>query len=640
NMMSLMAISLVICIVVDDSIVAVENISHYLERGLSKREAAIQGCKQILFTCLGIMLVLQMVFLPLALAGGLIGNMLNEFAVPIITSTMCSFLVSFTVTPALMSRFAKLPDPMRPTFSGRFSRMVESSFESLKNWYINVLTTGLRYKKTVLLGAFALFIGSFAFFPAGFIGVAFVPDGDRGEFTFELDMSPQVTIYQNNQITMQVEKIITAFPEVELIYTNVGRTSRGSARNNVSNIAVKLVDSDKRDIGVEEFAEQVKRAIMGAIPGVRARWITGSGSDAIQLIVQGTDFEQVQETANKILDIVRSTPGTVDARFSTDAPRQEVQVRLDRNKIALLGLSVVDVGSTLRVALAGNDDSKFSEGNHEYNIRIGIDNFDRNRLEDVANLTVMNRRGELIELSQIADITYGLGPSVLERTDRISSIGVRSNVTGRPSGTVSAEIKSALEGVIPVGVTVKEGGMMEQQDDAFGMLGFAFLAAIVLIYLILVVLYNSLATPVIVLFSIPLSMIGAIFALALTMEPLSIFSIIGLIVLMGVVSKNAILLVDFANFARKQKGMNTYDAIIDAGKNRLRPILMTSLSTIFGMLPIALASGSGAELKNGMAWVIIGGLTSSMLLTLVVVPVVYMVFDGISNNITFAPSKI
>jgi HAE1 family hydrophobic/amphiphilic exporter-1 len=464
-----------------------------------------------------------------------------------------------------------------------------------------------------------------------------MPDSDRGEFTVELDMNPQVTTYQNNQITMQAEKIIAAVPEVESVYTNVGVASNGSAKNSISTITVKLVDKEKRNISVEACAQQTKKAIMDAIPGVRARATvlstTGGGSDPLQFIVQGADFEQVHETANALLDIVRRTPGTTDARLSIDDPRQEVQVTLDRTKMAILGLSIADVGYTLRTALAGNDDSKFSEGNYEYDIRVGIDNFDRTRPDDVAKLTVLNKKGELIELNQIADIKYGLGPSALERTNRISSVTVKSGVAGRPSGTVGSEIKSAFAGLAPDGVSVLEGGMMEQQSDAFGMLGFAFMAAIVLIYLIMVVLYNSLLTPVVVLFSIPLSMIGAFLALALTMNPLSIFSIIGLIVLIGLVSKNAILLVDFAERMRTEKNLNAFDAMMEAGKARLRPILMTSFAMMFGMLPIALATGNGAELKNGMAWVIIGGLASSMILTLVVVPAVYMSFNSLSARV-------
>jgi len=484
-----------------------------------------------------------------------------------------------------------------------------------------------------LLGTLVLFIASLALFPAGLIGFNMMPDVDSGEILVTIDMNPQVTVYQNNQITMQVEQIIRQHPEVERIYTNVG-LSGNNTKNNVTTLNVKIVDKKERNIGVQDFAQILKADIM-QIPGIRARVtpksITGGGSDPIQFIVQGTDFDKVQETAAEILDVVRRTPGTTDARYSIDDPRHEIQVRLDRDKIATLGLSVADVGSTLRVALNGNDDAKYNEGDFEYRIRVGVDNFDRTKADDVALLTVLNREGKLIELNQFADISYGLGATALERTDRIPSIIVKCNVVGRPSGTVGSEISDKVMNIAPEGVTVKAGGMLERQAGAFGSLGFAFLAAIVLIYLIMVVLYDSLSQPIIVLFSIPLSLIGAFLALALTMSTMNIFSIIGLIVLIGLVAKNAILLVDFANHSREQ-GLNTFDALIEAGKERLRPILMTTFAMIFGMLPIALASGNGAEIKNGMAWVIIGGLTSSMLLTLVVIPIVYYIFDWIPER--------
>jgi HAE1 family hydrophobic/amphiphilic exporter-1 len=482
--------------------------------------------------------------------------------------------------------------------------------------------------------AVTLFIGSLMLVGKGFIGFAFIPNTDQGEFAVNIDMNPSVTVYQNNQITMQVEKIIREKPEVMRVYTNVGSTGAmigNSSKNNSTSISVKMIDRNLRDIDVYDFSEQVKNEIMQKIPGIRARVgvmsLSGStGSEPIQLIVQGADFEKVQSSANKVLEIIRQTPGTTDAKFSTDDPRQEVQVKLDRAKMAKMGLSAAEVGAALRVALAGNDDSKFTDGNYEYDIRIGIDEFDRTNAEDVARLTILNRRGELIELSQIADIAYGLGASTLERVNRIASITVKSNVVGRPTGTVGSEVMAALEGQIPDGVTVLASGSMEQQSEAFGSLIFALLAAIVIIYLIMVVLYNSLLDPVIVLVSIPMALIGAFLALALTMNDLTIFTIIGLIVLIGLVAQNAIMLVDFANHIRREQDMDTFHALIEAGKRRLRPILMTTFAMIFGMLPIALAAGNGAELKNGMAWVIIGGLTSSMVLTLVVVPVVYMGF--------------
>jgi HAE1 family hydrophobic/amphiphilic exporter-1 len=641
NMMSLMALSLVVGILVDDSIVVIENMFTHMEQGKNRRQAALDGCRQIMFTVMTITLVITVVFMPLIIMGGIVGNLLKEFAIPIIVATLSSLLVSFTVTPLLMSRFGTIPDDTRPSLSGRFSRMVENLYMWLKNVYARLLSVALRHKITVIVTAIALFIGSLTLVSKGFIGFAFAPNIDQGEFAVNIDMNSSVTLYQNNQITMQVEKIIREKPEVMRVYTNIGSTGAmvsTSSKNNAVSISVKMVDKDERDIDVYDFSEQIKNEIMEKIPGVRARvGVTGLGgsgsSEPIQLIVQGADFEKVQSAANTVLDVIRRTPGTTDAKFSTDDPRQEVQVKLDRAKMTKMGLSAAEVGSALRVALAGNDDSKFTDGNYEYDIRIGIDDFDRTNAADVARLTILNRRGELIELSQIADVAYGLGASTLERVNRIASITVKSNVVGRPSGTVGNEVMAALEGQIPDGVSVLAGGAMEQQSEAFGSLGFAFLAAIVIIYLIMVAMYNSLLDPVIVLASIPLALIGAFLALAMTMNDLNIFTIIGLIVLIGLVAKNAILLVDFANHIRREQGLDTFHALIEAGKERLRPILMTTFAMIFGMLPIALASGNGAELKNGMAWVIIGGLTSSMVLTLVVVPVVYMGFYRVKARI-------
>ena len=636
NLMSLMALSLVVGILVDDSIVVIENMFRHLEMGKTKWRAALDGCKQIMFTVMAITLVIVVVFLPLAITGGLIGNMLKEFAIPIVVATLCSLLVSFTLTPLLMSRFGKLSDENNQTLSGRFSRVVERSFEALKNGYANILAWGLRHKITVALTTVALFAGSLTLFTGGFIGFTFLPDVDRGEFIITLDMNPQLTVYQNNKLTMQAEKIIADKPEVERIYTNVGTAGR-SSKNNITAITVKMVDKKERNVEVQDFAQQIKEEIMANIPGIRASAsianLTGNSMEPIQFVVQGTDYEQVQDVANDVLNIIRNTPGTSDAKFSTDDPCQEVQIKLDREKMAVLGLSVSDVGATLRTSLNGNNNSKYRDGNYEYDIRVGIDNFDRMNSEDVAKLTFINKKGELIELKQFADISYGLGASALERFNRISSITIKSNVVGRPSGTVGAEIQDALK-ELPAGVTITPAGMLDRQGSAFGSLLFAFLAAIVLIYLIMVVLYNSLLDPVIVLFSIPLSFIGAFLALALTMNTLNIFSIIGLIVLIGLVAKNAILLVDFTNHIRKEQGMSIFDALIEAGKERLRPILMTTFAMIFGMLPIALATGNGAEIKNGMAWVVIGGLASSMILTLVVVPVVYYIFHRISDKIS------
>lgn len=629
NMMSLMALSLVVGILVDDSIVVIENMFRHMEKGKTRFHAAVDGAKQIMFTAMAITLVIVVVFMPMTFGNSLISNVLKEFSIPIVVATLSSLLVSFTVTPLLMARFGTLPEENRVTLAGRFSLLIENAYSAVQRFYVNVLSYALKHKVSILVVTVILFISSFALFPAGFIGFAFMPDSDKGEFVITLDMNPQVTVQQNNLTTMNVEKVIRQTPEVVDIYTNVGSSKTG-VKNNSTQITVKLRDKELRERGVDVCSQEVKENILKQIPGVRVSVALSAGatsSEPIQLIVQGADYEQVQKTAGMLLDVAKRTPGTSDVKLSIDDPRQELKIKLDRDKMASLGLSASDVGNTLRVALNGNDNSKFTENNFEYKIRIGIDNFDRTNKDDVSKLTFANKKGDLIELQQFADINYGLGASGLERTNRISSITLKSNVIGRPSGTVGSEIEAAYAGKVPEGITIKRGGAMAQQDSAFGTLGFAFLAAIVLIYLIMVVLYNSMTDPLIVLFSIPLALIGAFMALALTMNNLTIFSIIGLIVLIGLVAKNAILLVDFSNHMKHDKGFGTFDSLIEAGKERLRPILMTTFAMIFGMLPIALATGNGAETKNGMAWVIIGGLSSSMILTLVVVPVVYYIFD-------------
>lgn len=633
NMMSLMALSLVVGILVDDSIVVIENMYHHMEMGKTKWRAALDGCSQLIFTVTAITLVLVVVFLPLLITGGIIGDILKEFAIPIVASVSFSLLVSFTVTPLLMSRFGKLSDETRPTLSARFSRMMEKLFNSLKDAYGRTLTKALKHKTVILLATAVLLAGSFCLLGYGFIGTEFTPKSDQNTFTVNLDMNPQVTLYQNNQITKQVEELLLGKPEIVRVYTNVGSTGSSignSSKNNATSISVEMVDRTQRNIDVFDYSEQIKNEIM-QIPGVRARVKTGgTGSEPIQLVVQGADYNKIEEFATMLLDVVKNTPGTSDVRFSIDDPRQEVQIKLNRDRMQQMGLSSSDVGAALRLALAGNDDSKFSDGNFEFDIRISVDNFDRTKAEDISRLTILNKKGELIELGQIADISYGPGPAMLERTDRISSITVKSNVTGRSSGTVGDEILTAIDGKIPEGVTIKKGGMMEMQSDAFVNLALSFLAAIILIYLIMVVLYDSLIHPIVVLVSVPLSMIGALAALALTMNDLNIFSIIGLIVLIGLVTKNSILLVDFTNEGIRERGLSTFAALVEAGRERLRPILMTAFSTVMGMIPMAVAAGNGAEIKNGMAWVIIGGMLSSMLLTLFVVPVVYYIFDRIA----------
>ncbi|HEX3074802.1 MAG TPA: efflux RND transporter permease subunit, partial [Ignavibacteriales bacterium] len=340
-----------------------------------------------------------------------------------------------------------------------------------------------------------------------------------------------------------------------------------------------------------------------------------------------------KKAADIIKEITEKTPGTVDERLSVGEGKPELKINIDREKMASLGIGLDQVASVLRAALTGDDESKFRQGNEEYDIRIVLDEFDRGHTGDLSKVVFVNNNGEEVQLSQFAEIENAIGPSELSRKNRNTSITVMSQVSGRTSGDIGADIQQAIaKASLPKGITISYEGDLEHQSDSFNSLGLALLVAILFVYLIMVALYDSFIYPFIVLFSIPVAMVGALFALALTVKSLNIFSILGIIMLMGLVGKNAILLVDRTNQMRAQ-GMSIYDALLDAGQTRLRPIMMTTFAMVFGMFPIAVSAGASSELKSSLATAIIGGLISSLLLTLVLVPVVYVKIENLKEKV-------
>ncbi len=642
NLMTLLGLSLVVGILVDDSIVVLENIHHHLEKGENKKDAALKGRNEIGFAALAITMVDVVVFVPLALTGGLVGNIIRQFAVVVVISTLISLFVSFTVTPLLASRIGKLEMLTKKTIIGKFAIWFEKTFNKVVEHYLGVLRWALTNRWKVIVITIVLFIASFMLIPAGFIGSEFITQSDRGEFAVILEMPSGSSIENTNYLTQKVEKYINSLPEVKNTFVTVGASNEGllgQSSNNASEIDVALIPKDQRSKTTDDIGDIIKREAM-KIPGVKARvnpiGIFGTANQTpIQLIVSGPSREVVQKGADILVSTLKKIPGTADVRLSSEEGKPETRIDIDRAKMAELGLNVAEVGSALRVALSGDDDSKFRDGNDDYDLRIALDKFDRSRISDVSNLTFMNNKGELIELQQFADVYQTTGPTKLQRRNRINSIIVYSQVNGRPSGSIGQDIKSAIDkGILPAGVDVAYDGDLKNQAESFGDLGLAMLAAILFVYMVMIALYDSYLYPFVVLFSIPVAMVGALLALALTMKSLSIFSILGIIMLIGLVGKNAILLVDRANQKRREDGMSAYDALIEAGKSRIRPILMTTTAMVIGMLPLAIATDSGSEWKSGLAWAIIGGLISSMFLTLVLVPVIYMRAELWKENIS------
>ena len=642
NLMSLLGLSLVVGILVDDAIVVLENIYRHMEMGKSRIRASYDGTAEIGGTVTSITLVIVVVFLPIAMSSGLVSDIITQFCVTVIISTMLSLLASFTIIPWLSSRFGKLEHIEGKNLFGRIILGFESYLTRFTDWVSHLLTWCLdNYGKTIVL-VLILFFGSI-FGLGGFIGGEFFASSDSGEFLVQIEMPKDASLEQTNFMTQKAEAFLKSQEYVHSQITTVGQTSEGFGASQATaykaEIDVKMIEQKDRTDDANVYAAKIKRKLEKVLVGAKVKTvpvgILGTAEDAtLGLIVTGPSTESAMAFAKLAEAELRTIPGTTEIKLTVEDGNPEINVKVDRDKMAALGLTLQTVGLTMQTAFSGNTDGKYRAGEYEYDINIRYNAFDRKSITDVSNLIFVNTAGQQIKLSQFADITEGSGPSQLERRDKSASVTVKGQNVGVPSGTIVTQWQAKLDKLNkPAGVNYIWGGDQENQSEGFGTLGIALLAAIILVYLVMVSLYDSFVHPFVVLFAIPLSFIGALLALALTNNSLNIFTILGIIMLIGLVCKNAIMLVDYTN-QRRAAGESIRTALIQANHARLRPILMTTIAMVFGMFPIALASGAGAEWKNGLAWVIIGGLISSLFLTLIVVPVIYQIMEGIIRRLS------
>jgi HAE1 family hydrophobic/amphiphilic exporter-1 len=650
NLMSLLGLSLVVGILVDDAIVVLENIYRHMEMGKNKVRAAYDATSEIGFTVVSITLVIVVVFFPIAISTGLVSNILRQFCVVVIIATLLSLFSSFTIVPLLSSRFGKLERIEGKNIFGRFILWFEGQLRKFTIWITSILTWSLANKGKTILLVLVMFFGSCGLIPAGYIGTEFFPKSDKGEFLVQIELPKDASIEQTNLTTQKAEAFLSKKEEITQLITTVGQSSGDfggtQATAYKSEINVKLVERSKRADNSSIYATKVSRELAKYLVGAKVKTvpisILGIAENApIELVVMGSDLDSAMKYAEAAKGVLAKIKGSAELKLSVEGGSPEINVQVDRDKMASLGLSLQTVGATMQTAFSGNTDGKFRKGEYEYDINIRYQSFNRKNINDVRNLIFVNAQGKQIKLSQFAEIKEGAGPSQLERRDKSTSVSVRAQSIGRPTGDVVAEFQKQLEDLEksgklkkPVGVSYVWAGDAENQGEGFGTLGIALMASIILVYLIMVALYDSFVYPFVVMFSIPLSVIGALLALSLTNNALNIFTILGLIMLIGLVAKNAIILVDFTN-QMKAEGKSTHEALILANHARLRPILMTTIAMVIGMMPIALAGGAGAEWKNGLAWVIIGGLLSSLFLTLIVVPVMYQIFDRMLDRFGF-----
>ena len=647
NLMSLVALSLVVGILVDDAIVVLENIHRHMEMGKNKVRAAYDGSKEIVLTVMAITMVIVVVFVPISIGNSIVVNIVKEFCVTVAIATALSLLMSFTIVPWLYSRFGKLEHPDPKSLMGKISIGFEGFIKRMTHLFSDLLVWSFKHKWKTFILVFFLFAGSCSLIPTGYIGTDFMPNMDRGKFLIQFELNKDASLEQTNFITQKAENYLrnlkvsgTNKPLVERMITTVGQSTSGMGSSQAtaykSEIQITLVDKKERSESTTVIAAKLKRELSQYLVDAKVKTVPvgmmGAEQAPIALVVTSDDVKVAQEYAVKTAELLKTIPGATEIKLSSEAGNPEINVQLNRDKMAMLGLNIATVGTTMRVAFNGNDDNKFRTGDSEYDINILFEEGNRQSIENIENMIFINNAGQQVKLSQFADVFYASGPTQLERYDKSPSVTVQAQSVGRPTGTIVSEWKTKLETLQkPANVQFVFSGDQEMQDEGFGTIFVSLFAAILLVYMVMVVLYNSFSRPFVVLFSIPLSFIGALIALAMANMSLNVFTLLGIIMLIGLVAKNAIMIVDFANH-RKEEGEDTVTALIQANHARFRPILMTTIAMVAGMIPLAIASGSGAEVNNALAIVIIGGLISSLFLTLIIVPMVYLIFDNIGKR--------
>lgn len=636
DLISLTSLSLVVGTVVDDAIVIIENIHRHMEMGKNKFDATKDSMKEIGLTLVSTTAVLSAVFIPISLVTGITGQILHEYAIVIVTSMLFSLLFTFTIVPLLTSRFAKIETPRKNLISKALDGF-ERILEKFAVIITNILKWVLRHKIITALSVIAMFVVSVWLIPAGYIGTSFMESGDRGNAILRIELPKSAQIHENIIITSQVEELILSQPEVKNLYTTIGkRTGNLIASDNstpyFTEFNIIFVPVEEREMSSQNIARNLRVKIEEAIPGIKVSAanvnIMGNEDIPIKFYVKGNNIDSIYKASEMFCDMLRSVEGTTEVENSLNFGNPEYQVYFDREKLAYYGLTIGEVSKDIQLAFAGNTDNKYRIGDNEYDINIRLDKFNRKDKSDLESLKFKTQKG-IVTLSQFATIEQGRGPSVLERYNRGSSSTITCQLVGVSQGTATDQFEALVKQAnLPQGTTHEYSKMSKLMSESFTSLAIAFIAAILFMYLIMVLLYNNWVHPFVVLFTIPLAIIGALFALALANENLSLFTILGIIMLAGLVAKNAILVIDFANELISE-GKALVDAICEAVLLRFRAILMTNISMIIGLIPLAVSVSAGSEWKNGIGWVLIGGLTVSMFLSMIIVPMIYYIFEKI-----------
>ncbi len=662
NFMTLLALTLAVGVLVDDSIVVIENIYRHLAMGEEPAEAAFNGRTEIGLAAVTITMVDVVVFLPIAFMGGVTGQFFRPFGLTVAFIVLFSLIVSFTLTPMLASRLYRRGEAVEEPRG--FFKFLDNRFNALKNWYRRVIAWSLRYRWLIILSSNGALVAVFGLIIASAVAGSpllpfrFAPSQDQGLIQVTIKAPPDAALSQTDAIAQRIENAALSIPEVKYVSTLIGRLSAGFAGAGdtgprFASMQITLHDkktlldslmfwskSDeqlrtRRDIAI---AAELRQKI-GEIPGAQitvnaVSGFRGGGFGApIQLAMVGKDTATLLETAEKVRATIAQIPGIKDPDLSWTAGKPELQVRVDRERATALGVSLGEIAAALRTAYEGDTSVKYREAGQEYDVRVRLREDQRQRLTDLNDLVVAYIQGAPVYLRDVASVTLGEGPTKIERTDRQRRVTVTANLMpGYTPGNMRQVIDARLReaNIIPPGVRAQWFGENEVQAREGVFIFQALLLGIILVYLLMVALFENWLYPFVIMFTVPQALVGALLALILFRSELNIISMIGVIALMGLVGKGAIILVDYTNTLRS-RGLPRDEALIEAGATRLRPILMTVISLVLAKIPVALAIGRGAEFRSPLGLVIIGGMLMSTILTLLVIPCMYSVMDDFTR---------
>ena len=641
NTISFGGLALGVGMLVDNAIVVLENIYRHREEGLNRRDAARKGAKEVAMAVTASTLTTVAVFVPVVFITGISGQQFRQLAWVVSFALLCSLVSALTIVPMLCSRY--LPRPVSPHerrgVTGMMDRAAFGFIERLTRLYTRTLNWALDHRLTVVAGAAFLFAVTVYLMPL--IGVELQPQVDEGEVRVRVELEPGTRVEVTDAVMQRLAKIVEeTAPEARYIQVESGSSSpfRGGGQH-TGDLRINLVAKSERERSSQEIANALRRAF-GTEPGVAIYVRTGGGmfsrisrlgtteGDRLEVEVRGHDFGVLAELADRVRERMVAIAGVTDAQVSRKPGLPEMLIQVDRAKAASMGLNVSDVADTLETAIGGRRASFFRQEGDEFQILVRLREPDRVDLAQVGQIPITTPAGRTIPAASIVRMKRQEGPISISRADQQRVIAVTGSIAGRDLGSVVRDLERSLREIdLPAGYELRFGGEWEEQQKAFRELRFAALLALVLVYMVMASQFESLRDPFIILFSIPLAGIGVTGLLLVTGTNFNIQGFLGLIVLVGIVVNNAIVLIDYTNLLRREYGLPLREAVVQAGRNRLRPILMTTITTVLGLFPMSLGLGEGGELQAPLARVVIGGLTTSTLITLVFIPVIYMILE-------------